>query len=356
MDRSAPHSAQGGSKIVLLAGGTGGAKLARGMLDVVGPDELVVIANTADDIDIYGVRVSPDPDLVSFWLADLIDERGWGLSGDTFEVMDALRELGVDVWFNLGDRDLAWCMERQRMLDEGLTATEALGELNRRVGLTAQVLPMCDGPLRTIVNGVGLQEFLILNGGRGPVRDVNFTSPEDSGDDISPTPQVLAALRDARAVIIGPSNPVISIWPILSVIGEVLLAGPAPVVAVSPIVKGQVLKGPTDAFMDALRLPASASGVVAYYESLYAGLLDGVVADEPVPVGPPARSAGEKRFAFKVAVSEDPAFTSAGPEVAAPREVPSGLATLQIDTAMPDQASRVRVAEQTLRFAQSLAG
>ena len=98
----------------MLAGGSGGAKLARGMLDVVGPDELVVIANTGDDVEIYGAHVSPDPDLVSFWLADEIDERGWGLRGDTFAVMDALRALGHDVWFHLGDRDLAWCLERRR--------------------------------------------------------------------------------------------------------------------------------------------------------------------------------------------------------------------------------------------------
>src|SRR5471030_1910942 len=101
--------------VVILAGGTGGAKLARGMADVVGPEHLTVIANTGDDIEIYGAHVSPDPDLVSFWLADQIDERGWGLQGDTFAVMDALRELGVEVWFNLGDRDLAWCLERARL-------------------------------------------------------------------------------------------------------------------------------------------------------------------------------------------------------------------------------------------------
>ena len=103
------------------AGGTGGAKLARGLADVVGPERLVAIANTGDDIEIYGAYVSPDPDLVSFWLADLIDERGWGLRGDTFAVMDALRALGVEVWFNLGDRDLAWCLERARLLAEGLS-------------------------------------------------------------------------------------------------------------------------------------------------------------------------------------------------------------------------------------------
>ena len=118
--------------VVVLAGGTGGAKLARGLADVLGPERLTAIVNTGDDIEIYGAHVSPDPDLVSFWLADPIDERGWGLRGDTFAVMDALRELGVEVWFNLGDRDLAWCLERARMLAEGLTPTAALARLNAR--------------------------------------------------------------------------------------------------------------------------------------------------------------------------------------------------------------------------------
>ncbi len=106
---------------MILTGGTGGAKLARGIADVAGPERVAAVVNTGDDIEIYGAHVSPDPDLVSFWLADAIDERGWGLRGDSFAVMDALRELGVEVWFNLGDRDLAWCMERARMLADGLT-------------------------------------------------------------------------------------------------------------------------------------------------------------------------------------------------------------------------------------------
>src|SRR5271170_4417420 len=125
--------------VVVLAGGTGGAKLARGMLDVVeDPSHLTVIANTGDDIEIYGAHVSPDPDLVSFWLADRIDARGWGLRDDTFVVMDALRELGHEVWFNLGDRDLAWCLERRRLLDAGRSATEAHQHLPAALGLSAQ--------------------------------------------------------------------------------------------------------------------------------------------------------------------------------------------------------------------------
>ncbi|MGH2834998.1 MAG: 2-phospho-L-lactate transferase CofD family protein [Solirubrobacteraceae bacterium] len=320
----------------MLAGGTGGAKLARGMLDVVGPDELVVIANTGDDIDIYGAHVSPDPDLISFWLADLIDERGWGLRDDTFAVMDALRALGQDVWFNLGDRDLAWCIERKRMIDEGLRPTEALARLNETIGVRAAVLPMSDEPLRTIVNGVPLQEFLIRERGQGPIRDVAFEEPRGSSQ---ATPEVWAALRDARALIVGPSNPVISIWPILATLQGALAEVSAPVVCVSPIVAGQVLKGPTAAFLQAFQLPVSAAGVVAYYESIATGLLDGVVADEAVPSGPPAFKDEQTR------VFSDPR-----------ESVPDRLQTLQIETAMPDATARARVAEQTLRFAESLAG
>jgi LPPG:FO 2-phospho-L-lactate transferase len=300
------------SKVVVLAGGTGGAKLARGMLDVVGSERLAVIANTGDDIDIYGAHVSPDPDLITFWLADLIDERGWGLRGDTFNVMDALRALGADVWFQLGDRDLAWCLERRRMENEGATPTAALQQLAERVGVCARVLPMCDEALRTFVNGHPLQEFLIRARGEGAIEEVRMQA--ELGEAPRPTREVLVALAEARAVIIGPSNPVISIRPILSVLGDALHSS-RPVVAVSPVVAGQVLKGPTHAFLAMERLPTNAAGVAAYYERVHHGLLDGMVADEGVP----------------------------------------SLATLQIDTRMCDPASRARVAEQVLAFAESLA-
>jgi len=147
--------------VVVLAGGTGGAKLARGMLDVVGPDSLVVIANTGDDIEIYGAYVSPDPDLVTFWLADRIDERGWGLAGDTFAVMDELRELGVEVWFNLGDRDLAVGIERARALDEGERLTDAHAAIVAALGVGAKVLPMSDRPVRTRVLAGGTPRLAI---------------------------------------------------------------------------------------------------------------------------------------------------------------------------------------------------
>jgi LPPG:FO 2-phospho-L-lactate transferase len=347
----ASGAADGASSVGVLAGGTGGAKLARGMLDVVGPDELVVIANTGDDIDIYGSHVSPDPDLVSFWLADLINDRGWGIEGDTFAVMEALRALGTDVWFKLGDRDLAWCLERRRMTGEGLRPTEALARLNAAIGVRARVLPMCDEPLRTWVRTDGgwrdFQQFMIRDQAEGTVREVAFATPararlvtssaahtvakpeDDPGDTLPapieapvtgpaprPTPEVMAALAGARAVIVGPSNPVISIWPILHVLGEALADASVPVVCVSPVVGGEIVKGPTASFLAAYEQPVSAAGVVGFYEQVAPGLLRGIVADEML----------------------------------------AGLPTLQIDTAMADGAARARVAEQTLTFAQTLAG
>lgn len=324
-----------GSPVVVLAGGTGGAKLARGMLDVVGPDELVVIANTGDDIDIYGAHVSPDPDLVSFWLADLIDDRGWGLRDDTFAVMDALRALGADVWFNLGDRDLAWCLERRRLQEEGLRPTEALARMNDAIGVRAQVLPMCDERLhtriRTDAGWRDFQQFMIRDRAEGAVREVVFATPQQArpapvgstpATDPAPrpavprtTPEVLAALTDARAVIVGPSNPVISIWPILTVLDDALAGIAAPVVCVSPVVGGEIVKGPTAAFLQAYDQPVSAAGAVAFYETVCPGLLSGIVADEPLP----------------------------------------DLPTLQLDTMMSDADSRAHVAARTLEFALALA-
>ena len=194
--------------VVILAGGTGGAKLARGMLDVLAPDELTVIANTGDDIEIYGAYVSPDPDLVTFWLADRIDPRGWGLESDTFNVMDGLRELGEDIWFNLGDRDLAIGVQRSQALDRGERLTAAQERVSRGFGVAARVLPMSDQPVRTRVLSGGrwwsLQEYLIRRAG-GEVDDVEWRGAGAA----RATPEALAAIAAARAIVIGPSNPVI---------------------------------------------------------------------------------------------------------------------------------------------------
>lgn len=265
--------------VVVLAGGTGGAKLARGLLDHVGED-LVVVANTGDDIEIYGVPVSPDPDLISFTLADLIDSRGWGIDGDTFHAMDGLRRHGISVWFNLGDRDIAWCAERRRLLERGSSATRAMALLTNAIGVEARVLPMTNQTVHTQVQARGswhgLQRFLISEQGKGPVDGVRLIGIEEA----RPSAEVLEAIAGARAIIIGPSNPVISIGPILELSGlyEALLEAPAPVLAVSPIVAGSVLKGPTAEFMKHAGLSVDAAGIAAAYE----GLIDGLMTDEPV--------------------------------------------------------------------------
>ena len=169
--------------VVLLSGGTGGAKLARGLYELIG-DELSVIVNTGDDIEIHGAYVSPDPDLVTYWLADQIDERGWGIRDDSFAAMEMLRELGVDVWFSLGDRDLALCLRRRALLEAGLTLSEAHAALSRALGVRAQVIPMSDDRVRTTIRSrtltLGLQEFLIVHRGAAPITTVEFGGAADA--------------------------------------------------------------------------------------------------------------------------------------------------------------------------------
>src|SRR5919106_3391233 len=247
------------------------------MLDVVGED-LVVIANTGDDVEIHGGLVSPDPDLVTFWLADRIDARGWGLKDDSFNVMDGLRELGEDVWFNLGDRDLAIGLHRARRLREGARLTETLAELGASLGLRARVLPMSDAPVRSwVMSGdrwTSFQEFMIRGRAEGPVDGMELRGIEAA----SPPPEALEAIAQARAIVIGPFNPVISIRPILEVPGmrDAIAAAPAKVVAVSPLVNGEVVKGPTEAFMTWAGFELAASGIAGDYGDV----LDGMVSDE----------------------------------------------------------------------------
>jgi LPPG:FO 2-phospho-L-lactate transferase len=275
-------------RVVVLAGGTGGAKLARGMLDVVGSRRLTVIANTADDIEIYGAYVCPDPDLVTFWLADLIDERGWGLAGDTFNVMDGLRALGVEIWFNLGDRDLAIGLQRASRLRAGARLTDAHAAITTALGVHAKVLPMSDRPVRTYVlahdRWWSFQEFMIRMRGAGPVQDVDFRGARAA----PPTAEVLSAIAAASAIVIGPSNPILSIAPILALPGlrRALRDSRAPVIAVSPLVGGGVLKGPTAAFMRWAGRDLTGAGIAAEYE----GLIDGLVADDAIDSLPSLRA------------------------------------------------------------------
>ncbi|HET8564995.1 MAG TPA: 2-phospho-L-lactate transferase [Solirubrobacterales bacterium] len=304
-------------RVALLAGGTGGAKLAAGMQEELGPD-LAVIANTGDDVEALGVHVSPDPDLVTYWLSGEIDEtRGWGIKDDSFTTFERLKQLGAPSWFGLSDRDLAACLYRRQFLDDGGRPTDAQAQIARRLGVEARVLPMSDTPVRTQVETPGgrrgLQEYLILDQGRPPVLGVQLEGIEAA----ETTPEVLEAIAAAEAIVIGPSNPVISIGPILAVPGirEAIAASPSPVVAVSPYVAGAVVKGPTDRFMEGLGRPTTATGVA----SLYAGLIDAMVVDEGDPDPPPAE-----------------------------------LPTLAVPTLMEGAAGRARLARLVLDYAVSL--
>ncbi len=274
-------------KVALLAGGTGGAKLAAGMQPLLGTG-LTVIANTGDDVEALGVHVSPDPDLCCYWLSGEIDEeRGWGIRDDAFVVFERMKRFGVPEWFSLSDRDLAACLYRRHFLDEGGRPTAAQAQLARGLGIAAAVLPMSDDPVRTQVQTAdgwrGLQEYLIVDHGEPEVLGVRLDGIEDA----APTPEVLEAIADADLIVIGPSNPVISIGPILALRGvrETIVSARAPVVAVSPFVAGRVVKGPTERFMAAVDRPPTAAGAA----SLYTGLLDGLVVDRDDPDPPPER-------------------------------------------------------------------
>ena len=307
-------------RVVVLAGGSGGAKLAAGLQGLAG-EGLSVIANTADDVEIHGLYVSPDPDLITYWLAEEIDEeRGWGIRDDTFTVHERLQRLGAPGWFQLSDRDLATCLYRTHFRAEGGGLTAAQMQVSRALGVSARVLPMCEQPVRTRVatpaGWRGLQEFLILDHGQAPIEDVAV----DGLDEARPTPEVLGALAAAEVILIGPSNPVISIGPILSVPGmrDAIAAAGAPVVAVSPFVAGHAVKGPTEAFMTAIGRPVTAAGVA----SLYEGLLDGMVVD-----------------------ADDPD----------PDPWPEGIRILSCSTLMEGPDGRRALAEATLAFARRLA-
>jgi LPPG:FO 2-phospho-L-lactate transferase len=307
----------GHEDVALLAGGTGGGKLAAGLQDVVG-DRLTAIVNTGDDVVMHGLYVSVDPDLVTYWLADAIDqERGWGLKDDRFAVHERLVKLGSPGWFGLSDLDLATSIYRTEFMAEAGTLTAAQAQVARALGVEATVLPMCEEPVRTFVTTEkgrrGLQEFLILDEGEGPIRSVELEGIESA----IPTPAVLDAIAGADVIVVGPSNPVISIGPLLALGGlrDAVVASDAPVVAVSPLVAGHSVKGPTEAFVEALGRPVNAAGVA----SLYAGVIDGMVVD-----------------------ADDP-----GPD-------PEGIATVRVPTLMNGASGRRALAERVLEFAASL--
>ncbi len=262
----------------VLAGGVGASRFLQGLAAVVPQREITVISNTGDDLEFVGLHVSPDTDIVIYALAGVVNPAtGWGLEGDTFAVAEALQRFGYERWFNLGDRDLATALHRTRLLREGWPLHRIVAELARAWGLEVRILPMSDDPVRTIILGPGgdlpFQEYMVRLRTEVDVRGFRFAGAEAA----RPAPGVLDAIAGARAVILAPSNPFVSIGPILAVPGirEALAATRATRVAISPIIAGQVVKGPAAAMLASLGHEVSAVGVAA----LYRGLVDLFVLD-----------------------------------------------------------------------------
>jgi LPPG:FO 2-phospho-L-lactate transferase len=252
---------------VLLAGGTGGAKLAAAFQPLVPPGDLTVIANTADDDEFWGLLVSPDVDAVIYRLAGVFNhEAGYGMNGDSFNVLDALARIGEPAWFRIGDKDFATHLVRAEMLGRGCTLTECALALCSRFGVETRVLPMTNERVRTrfaTASGVlSFQEYFVRERLRPALRSIEF----DGIDSAQPTREVMSALDDAELVIIGPSNPLISIAPIIKVIGSHIPRDRA--VAITPIVGGASLKGPTVEMMRAVGPPPTPVEVARMYREI----------------------------------------------------------------------------------------
>lgn len=256
-------------KVAALAGGVGGSKLLVGLDKRVPPGELTAIVNTGDDAVIYGVHVSPDVDIVTYWLSGMNDkQRGWGITGDTFETIDALERFGVETWFRLGDRDLATCLYRTQQLRAGATLSSVTDDIRRALGIDTRIIPMSDDEVPTrIVTEDGrtleFQDYFVKEQHKPPVKEVRFSGIADA----KPAPGVLDAIRRADRVILCPSNPVVSIGPILALpeVRDTLRAHPL-VIAVTPIVRGAPLKGPADKLLPTLGTEVSALGVAGLYK------------------------------------------------------------------------------------------
>ncbi len=266
--------------VVALSGGIGGAKLALGLARVLPPGALTVIANTGDDFEHYGLAISPDIDTLLYTLADLADpDRGWGRRDETWNFMETLRQLGGETWFALGDRDLALHAERSRRLAAGATLTEVTDHLRRSLGIATRILPMSDTPvrtrLRTDAGWLDFQDYFVRQRCEPVVREIRYAGAEAA----APSPAVLAALADPalRAIVICPSNPLLSVGPMLAIpaLRAALVQCQAPVIAVSPLIGGRAVKGPTAKLMQELGLRVDAAEVARGY----ADLIDVFVAD-----------------------------------------------------------------------------
>jgi LPPG:FO 2-phospho-L-lactate transferase len=310
-------------RVVCLAGGVGGAKLAEGLQRALAPGELTVVVNTGDDLERHALVICPDQDTVMYTLAGIAGTEGWGLSGETWQVMDGLARLGEGTWFRLGDKDIATHLYRTERLRRGERLTEVALALGRSFGIPSRVLPMTDQPVRTVVRTddgwLDFQDYFVRLHQAPEVREVRF----DGIDRATPTAEVREALRQAQAIVVAPSNPIVSIGPILAVPGlldEIAAARARGVrcVGVSGIVGGKALRGPADRMLASLGDEPTALGVARRYAS--AGLLGTFMIDHTdEALADPVRSLG--------------------------------LEVLVTDTVMRDGAGRVRLAREVLAAA-----
>ena len=265
--------------IVTLAGGVGAARFLEGLVQVVPPEDVTAIVNTGDDFELHGLSISPDLDIVTCTLAGLIDQaQGWGIAGDTLQCMDWLGRLGAPTWFALGDRDLALHIRRTALLRAGHTLSEVADQFRRALGVAVRILPMSDQPVPTHVltpaGELHFEEYFVQRRAQDEVLGVRYVGVEMA----RPAPGLLEAIREAEAVLIAPSNPIVSVGTILALPGvrSALRQTRAPVVAVSPIVGGAAIKGPAAPLMRAQGLEVSARGVAVCYE----GVADALVIDQ----------------------------------------------------------------------------
>ncbi len=266
-------------KVTVLAGGVGAARFLEGVVQVVAPEDVTVISNVGDDEEFFGLRVSPDIDIVIYTLAGAVDaEKGWGLTGETFHALEALRRFGYETWFNLGDGDLATLAHRTMMLHDGASLSEVTRSIAEAHGLKLKILPVSNDRIRTMVETdagtLAFQEYFVKRRTEDDVHAVRFDGVEGA----QPAPGVLDAIRKADVVLIAPSNPVVSIGPVLAVAGvrAALRETRATVAGVSPIIGGRTIKGPADRMMAALGMTPTCVGVA----EAYADFLDVLVIDE----------------------------------------------------------------------------
>jgi LPPG:FO 2-phospho-L-lactate transferase len=308
--------------VCALAGGVGGAKLAGGLQDVLPPGELSMVVNTADDFDLWGLHICPDLDTVMYTLAGISNsETGWGIMDESFETLNMLERYGEETWFRLGDRDLATHILRTSRLRSGETLTEVTAGLSAVLGVDSAVLPMSDDPVFTVLETaeghLEFQEYFVRRGQRDEVLAIELRGIQDA----RPTERVLAAISGADAIVLCPSNPVVSVGPILALPGMkgALTSSSAPKVAVSPIVGGRALKGPADRMLASLGHEVSAAGVAR----MYAGLVGGMVID---------RTDEEERAGIEAL----------------------GMRVLVTQSVMRDAEDRARLASETLEFSAGL--